>query len=168
MVRNLLPSRVTPVARYLSSGRESHVTVPSLFLVSGFIGFDIVGLFIEQFSVVLFNQVVKFIHDVGDNRLLGRTVNLFCDFFLGLLSTNLIDKFDGEPLDLRLKLKRGFLPHFKFHAVDHVVSAVEVGCVDALVNKDQAVVACVCIFVESHRGTWRAIQKFCSGPNKLR
>jgi hypothetical protein len=31
--------------------------------VRGFIGFDIVGDFIEQFSVVLFDQVVKFIHD---------------------------------------------------------------------------------------------------------
>ena len=54
---------MTPVARYPSPGRESHVTVPSLFLVRGFIGFVKVWLFIEQFSVVLFDQVVKFIHD---------------------------------------------------------------------------------------------------------
>ncbi len=81
-------------------------------------------------------------------------LNLFCDFFLGLLSTNLIDKFDDEPLDFGLKLKGGFLPHFKLHAVDHVVSAVEVGGVDCLVNENQAVVACVCVFVESHRRTW--------------
>lgn len=139
------------MARYRSPGRESHVTVPSLFLVRGFIGFVKVWLFIEQFSVVLFDQVVKFIHDEATIDYRASPSTFFVTFFLGLFSTNLIDKFDGEPLDFGLKLKGGFLPHFKLHVVDHVVSTVEVGGVGVLVNKNQAVVACVCIFVESHR-----------------